>query len=149
MAELLSCWKCGAPLNDVPLPLSRLAECPKCRVYLHVCRMCQFHDPGLTGKCREERAGAVRDPETANFCDWFKPRPNAHRPDARGGAQAAKSQLDGLFGGAEASDDTAPGDVAARAELDRLFRHPDRSAEARQCPRCRLPNGCVFASPAI
>lgn len=128
MAELLTCWKCGAPLTDVPLPLSRLAECPKCRAYLHACRLCKFHDPGLTGKCREERAEAVRDRETANFCDWFKPRPNAHRSNMGGRAPAAKSRLDGLFGGAKVLDDTAPSDAVARAELDRLFRHPDKSS---------------------
>jgi len=128
MVELLNCWKCGAPLNDMPLPLSRLAECPKCRAYLHACRLCQFYDPGLTGKCREERAETVRDPETANFCDWFRPRPHAHRPDAAGRAQAAKSRLDGLFGGASDADDAASSDEAARAELDRLFRHPDKSS---------------------
>lgn len=128
MTEMLTCWKCGTPLDDVPLPLSRLAECPKCRAYLHACRLCAFHDPGLTGKCREERAEAVRDQETANFCDWFKPRPNAHRPGVGEKAQAAKSQLNGLFGAAKVSDDSAPSDAAARAELDRLFREPDKTS---------------------
>lgn len=128
MAESLTCWKCGAALNDVSLPLSRLAECPKCRAYLHACRLCEFHDPGLTGRCREERAEAVLDRETANFCDWFKPRPNAHRPGTGARAEAAKSQLDGLFGGAKVSAATPPGDAAARADLDRLFRDPDKSS---------------------
>jgi hypothetical protein len=128
MAESLTCWKCGETLKGVPLPLSRLAECPNCRAYLHACRLCEFHDPGLTGKCREERAEAVLDRETANFCDWFRPRPNAHRPAVRAKAEAAKSQLDGLFGDAKASAATAPGDAAARADLDRLFRHSDKSS---------------------
>ncbi len=109
------CWKCGAPLAGVPLPLPRLAECPKCRAYLHACRQCQFYDPRLTRKCREERAEEVRDPEGANFCDWFKSNPTPSRPaagDSRDGggrgrreqaaenkAAAAKSKLDELFGG--------------------------------------------------
>ncbi len=93
------CWKCGAPLAGVPLPLPRLAECPKCRAYLHACRQCQFYDPRLTTKCREERAEEVRDREGANFCDWFKPNPDAHRPVAGNKAAAAKSKLDELFGG--------------------------------------------------
>jgi hypothetical protein len=74
----LVCWKCGAPLDEVPLPLSRQAECPACRAWLHVCRLCEFYDPRLTSKCREERAEEVRDREVANFCDYFKPRPDAY-----------------------------------------------------------------------
>jgi len=128
MAELLNCWKCGATLADVPLPLSRLAECPKCRAYLHAFRLCQFHDPRLTGRCREERAEAVRDPESANFCDWFRPRLDAHRPAAGGRQQVAKSQLAGLFGGTDDKDGAVSRDAAARAELDRLFGNPDRDS---------------------
>lgn len=128
MAKLLNCWKCDAPLSDVPLPLSRLAECPKCRAYLRACRLCQFHDPRLTGRCREERAEAVRDPETANFCDWFRPRPNAYRQAVGGRAQAAKSQLDGLFGGTDDKDGAVSSDAAASTELNRLFRIPGKDS---------------------
>jgi hypothetical protein len=128
MAEPLSCWKCGASLRELPLPLSRLAECPKCRAYLHVCRLCEFHDPSLTGRCREERAEAVRDPETANFCDWFKPRARARGPEAGGQAEAAKSQLEGLFGRDRTPADNEPGSTSARAELDRLFGSRDKNS---------------------
>jgi len=38
------CWKCGAPLGDLPIPLSRIAECRACSASLHVCRMCLFYD---------------------------------------------------------------------------------------------------------
>lgn len=93
------CWKCGAPLAGVPLPLPRLAECPKCRAYLHACRQCRFYDPRLTSKCREERAEEVRDREGANFCDWFKPNPIPSRPAIGNKADTAKSKLDELFGG--------------------------------------------------
>ena len=120
----LVCWKCGTSLAGLPLPLSRLAECPKCRAYLHACRMCQFFDPRLTGQCREERAEEVRDKEHANFCDWFKPRSNAHRPPGEGKTQAAKAKLDNLFGGAQASDGKA--DVA-RDKLSDLFTPNEKS----------------------
>ncbi len=106
------------------MPLSRLAECPKCRAYLHACRMCQFFDPRLTGQCREERAEEVRDKEHANFCDWFKPRPNAHRPPGEGKTQAAKAKLDNLFGGAQASDGKTD---AARDKLSDLFAPDEKS----------------------
>ncbi|GAB4514228.1 MAG: hypothetical protein Tsb0026_19450 [Sulfuricaulis sp.] len=85
------------------MPLSRLAECPKCRAYLHSCRLCRFYNPRLTSQCDEERAEEVRDKEGANFCDWFKPRPEAHRPRGEGKTQTAKARLDDLFGGAQAS----------------------------------------------
>lgn len=115
----LVCWKCGTSAAELPLPLSRLAECPKCRAYLHACRMCRFYDPRLTGQCQEERAEEVRDKEHANFCDWFKPRPDAYRPPGTAKSEAAKSGLDSLFGGTvsgspEKKDNT-------RNKLDELF----------------------------
>lgn len=118
MGVNLVCWKCGASLADLPLPLSRLAECPKCRAYQHACRLCEFYDPRLADKCSEERAEEVRDKEGANFCDWFKPRPNAHRPPDNARTQAAKARLDGLFGGTAAAADRSG---AARDKLDELF----------------------------
>ena len=124
VAIALVCWKCGVSVAELPVPLSRLAECPKCRAYLHVCRMCQFFDPRLTGQCQEERAEEVRDKEGANFCDWFKPRPNAYRQRGDGKTQAAKGKLDDLFGGAQATD--GKGD-AARDKLSDLFAPNEKS----------------------
>ncbi len=118
MTETLVCWKCGASLADVPLPLSRLAECPACRAWLHACRLCQFYDPRLTSKCREDRAEEVRDKDGANFCDWFKPRPNAYGAHADPKRAAAKGKLDALFGGGAAE---AAKTGAARDKLDELF----------------------------
>ncbi len=120
----LVCWKCGASLAELPLPLSRLAECPKCRAYQHACRLCEFYDARLTSRCREERAEEVRDKEHANFCDWFKPRLDAHRPPGKGKTQAAKAKLDNLFGGAQASDGQAD---AARDKLSDLFESSEKS----------------------
>ncbi len=122
----LVCWKCGVSVADLPLPLSRLAECPKCRAYLHACRLCEFYDPRITSQCQEERAEEVRDKEHANFCDWFKPRPNAHRPRAEAKTRAAKSELDALFGDrADAGGKTD----SARARLDGLF---DSNAKSKK-----------------
>lgn len=130
MTSTLVCWKCGASLATLQRPLSRLAECPKCRAYLHVCRMCEFYDPRLTGKCREERAEEVRDKEHANFCDWFQARPDAHRPPAADKTQAARSQLDTLFGGdADKTRNVGIGGDDARADLRRLFDSDDKPRE--------------------
>ena len=111
------CWKCGADLAGVPLPLPREAVCPKCRAWLHACRQCRFYDARLSTKCHEERAEEVRDKETANFCDWFKPRPDAHRPPTQAKTQAAKARIDALFSG-KTGDPTAD---PARDKLDALF----------------------------
>ena len=49
----LSCWRCGAALAKLTLPLSRLDECPSCSMPLHVCRMCVHYDPAVARQCRE------------------------------------------------------------------------------------------------
>ncbi|HEX7044997.1 MAG TPA: hypothetical protein VF203_10310 [Burkholderiales bacterium] len=117
-AAALVCWKCGGPLAALPLPLSRLAECPACKAELHVCRLCQFFDPRTTRQCSEIRAEEVIDKERANYCDWFKPRPGAYDARAREKAASAKARLDALFDGGAASEE-APD--AARAAVERLF----------------------------
>lgn len=99
------------------MPLSRLSVCLKCGAEFYACRMCQFHDPKLRQGCREDRAEHVQDKERANFCEFFEPRPGAHTPRDTAPAQAARHQLDGLFG---ATPPEAPLDPK-RAELDKLF----------------------------
>lgn len=114
----LVCWKCGASLAALPLPLSREAECPKCRAYLHCCRLCQFYNPNVAEQCDEDRAEEVLNKEGANFCDWFKPRPDAHRPRGGDKTQAAKTRLDALFGGTQTSGGKTE---TARDKLGDLF----------------------------
>lgn len=113
----LVCWKCGASIAELHLPLGRLAECPACRAYLHVCRMCRFYDPRVSRQCREDDAEEVKDKEHSNFCDYFKPRPDAcrSRPDAR--SEAARDRLDALFGGSNSEEPAG----AAKQKLDQLF----------------------------
>lgn len=116
MAELV-CWKCGASLRELPLPLSRMAECPQCKAELHACRMCQFYAPHTTRQCSEIRAEEVIKKEQANYCDWFKPRPGAFDARAQAKATAAKSKLDALFGGDAAPETKDP----AREAAENLF----------------------------
>lgn len=117
--EILQCWQCGASLVDVVLPFRRLECCPGCEAELHVCRMCRFYAPDLRDQCAEEMAEEVRNKESANFCDYFKPRPGAHQARAEDPrARTARAQLDDLF---ESPGDDATGpDVAGADAGDRV-----------------------------
>jgi hypothetical protein len=118
MGSGLVCWKCGAALVGVPLPLSRTAECPACKAELHVCRLCQFYDARTVRQCSEIRAEEIIKKDQANYCDWFKLRPNAYDSRAQAKAASAKTKLDGLFGDAAPSADTPD---AAREAAERFF----------------------------
>lgn len=98
MAHDLVCWKCGASLAALSLPLLRLDACTACRAELHVCRLCVEYDTSVAKHCREPTAEEVRDKERANFCDHFKPRPGAFNPSGTAAADKARSELDKLFG---------------------------------------------------
>ena len=99
------CWRCGAALADVPLPLGRRAECPACHAELHVCRMCRHYDTGKAKQCRETAADEVREKTRANFCDWFQHHHDAY-PDTA--APPSRQALDDLFG---TSTPAEPGDA--------------------------------------
>lgn len=103
------------------MPLSRRAECPACHAEQHVCCLCRYYDPRVEGQCIEDRAEEVREKERANFCDYFKPRPNAYRPPDAAKTQAAKARLDSLFGGGVPQ---ASKPDPARAKLDAFFGRP-------------------------
>ncbi|MBS0379941.1 MAG: hypothetical protein JSS29_15790 [Proteobacteria bacterium] len=98
MAHGIVCWKCGAALEALTLPLRRLEECPQCRSELHVCRLCVDYDVRVAKHCREPTAEEVRDKEHANFCDHFKPRPKAYTPPDTAAVDKARAELDRLFG---------------------------------------------------
>ena len=112
----LQCWRCGANLAALSLPLTRLDECPECAVHLHVCRMCEFFDPAVTKACREDDAEEVRDKQSANFCDYFKPADDSFDPKLRAQDQEARSKLNSLFGddepeSPESNDANSPDDL--------------------------------------
>ena len=129
MADNLVCWKCGATLDGLPLPLGRLAECEACRADLHVCRLCRSYDPRVRMGCDEPRAEEVRDKEKANFCDFFQPRPDALTAIDDSEARKAKADLEALFGvdSAKPAPEGSPQNAAvaqsdaAREQLERLF----------------------------
>jgi len=117
-AENLVCWKCGTSLETVILPFRRAEVCPECDEELHVCRMCTYYDPHVVEACTEDGAEEVRNKERANFCDYFKPTPNAYRARDGSAARASREKLDTLF----THDQTPqPGTGSARKSLDDLF----------------------------
>jgi hypothetical protein len=126
----LVCWKCGHSLAEYTLPLRRLEICRECNAELHVCRLCRFYDTSKAKHCAEPIAEEVRDKESANFCDYFAPRPDAHSTQGQSEADAARRQLDALFGGGAASDATPDSQDseadAARRALDDLFKGSSR-----------------------
>jgi DNA-directed RNA polymerase subunit RPC12/RpoP len=123
MAVEYVCWKCGARLEDLLLPVSRYAECRACRAKLHVCRMCEFYDPKVAKQCREPVAEEVHDKERANFCGYFSPNPDAYVASDTGKAAAARADLESLFGLKPGeTDHAAPTrEDEARRKLDELF----------------------------
>ncbi len=98
MSHSIACYRCGASLSALSLPLSRRDQCPECTVELHVCKMCVYFDPSVPSQCREDGAEDVTEKERVNFCDWFKPSASAFDPGRASEADAAKDALAALFG---------------------------------------------------
>jgi len=120
--EDLVCWKCGADISALPLPLSRFSECKSCHAPLHVCRLCEFYDTAYAKHCREPIAEEVKDKARANFCDYFRAKPGAWKAPDTTAAGKAQSDLEALFGLKPDSGAGSPSTAdAARSELDKLF----------------------------
>ena len=88
------CWSCGSRLSAGDY--QREGECPQCRKQTHVCRNCRFYEPGRPNDCQEPVAEPVRDKDRANFCDYFEPSADSHKPgaDADELRRAAESLFD-------------------------------------------------------
>lgn len=118
------CWRCGATLEDLILPVSRREECRACRAEIHACRMCVNWDPKVSDQCREDRAEPPSDKTTANFCDYFKPDPEAYQGSGHGESDQ-RSELEALFGSGPDEDGDAAGedggDKRPGNPLDDLF----------------------------
>lgn len=97
MSQTIACFRCGASLTALSLPLSRRDQCPDCTADLHVCKMCVYFDAAVPRQCREDGAEDVAEKERANFCDWFRPSASAFDPTKKSEADAAKDALAALF----------------------------------------------------
>ncbi|MGD8570274.1 MAG: hypothetical protein PVJ39_19460 [Gammaproteobacteria bacterium] len=121
MTENLVCWKCGASIADLPLPLSRRAVCSSCHAELHVCLLCRFFDKTRNNQCREPVAEPVQYKDKANFCAYFQAKPGAWQKADTSAAQTAQGQLADLFG-EQTITEKSPADAdQSKAELEKLF----------------------------
>src|ERR1700680_431576 len=97
MSHSLVCWRCGASLAELSLPLRRLEVCKACNAELHVCKMCIEYDTSYAKHCKEPTAEEVRKKDEANFCDHFKPKAGAYVAKDVAELARVKSALDDLF----------------------------------------------------
>lgn len=130
----LVCWKCGASLKKVPRPITRHSNCPACYAELHCCVMCKSYDTRYPNRCNDERADPPVYKDTANFCEFFKPLPNAFDPSQDQASKQAQAELKAMFGEDDGSDEDAepPAEKSddapmseeekARQELEKLFK---------------------------
>jgi len=110
MTDQLRCYRCGADLTALTLPLSRRDTCPSCRVDLRVCLMCTAFDPNATRQCTEDDAEDVHEKARANFCDFFAPNPDAYAPGKMTAQDRAEAALAALFDPASDAPSSAPAD---------------------------------------
>ena len=118
----LVCWKCGASLEELSLPLQRLDECRQCHAELHVCKLCEWYSTAVAKHCRETIAEEVKDKERANFCDYYKPKQDAYSAVSLDAASKAKADLEAMFASGPKPAESQPSAAEkARAELEALF----------------------------
>ena len=119
MSGKFVCWKCGFSLKEVPRPISRLMQCKSCGADLHVCRLCRYYKPQVSGCCDHDLAEPAREIDLANFCQYFSPTSDAYQPHAAVQADDARTKLAELFGDIGKREKTAPEDPLA--QLKALF----------------------------
>ncbi len=118
MADDLVCWKCGAAIAELPMPLARLAECPACRADLHVCQLCEYFDTRVAKGCREPVADEVQDKARANFCGYFQVKAGAYGGPRDTASQAARGQVEALFGANPRQSEEDENKAVSRSEAD-------------------------------
>ena len=99
MQELaFRCHRCGAAskLLDGEV-VSRRDECSSCGADMRCCLNCRHFDPSKNNQCAESEADWLADKESANFCDWFKPRTTVDLVGTKSSNDDAKKAFDDLF----------------------------------------------------
>jgi hypothetical protein len=98
MPHDIQCWKCGASLSALALPFGRQERCRDCGADLHACRLCRHHVPRLPAQCDLPDIEEVRAKDRANFCDHYTPVAGAWKGGTSTAADAARAELEKLFG---------------------------------------------------
>lgn len=91
---MMRCWKCNTEQKSLPdrkLPFR--ATCEHCDFYLHSCKNCKYHKPGLPNECLVPGTESVRDRESFNYCDEFSCKEND-----KSGAYSPSDAAKKLFG---------------------------------------------------
>ncbi|MEQ8663322.1 MAG: hypothetical protein RLW62_21105 [Gammaproteobacteria bacterium] len=125
-APVPACWRCGATLVALLLPLRREEVCPSCDADLHVCRQCRWYNTRVSDACDEPLAGGVGNKERANFCGYFTLASAAPATGGDAAAARARSELEALFGAGPSTPDADA--TRNRSELERLFGLHERDA---------------------
>ena len=112
----ICCYRCGASLDSLSMPLSREDACPSCAVYLHVCKMCTFFDTTVPGQCREDDAEEVYEKERANFCEWFTAAEDSFDAVRAAADNRSRDQLSSLFGNEDGGTPASDGEANKAAE---------------------------------
>jgi hypothetical protein len=81
--------------------------------------MCDFYDPDVPKKCREDDAEEIPEKERVNFCDWFRPAEDVFDGNAAAQESQARNSLAALFGD---EDDAGNTQDAGMQDADNLFK---------------------------
>ena len=102
--------------------------------------MCVDYDTSVAKSCREPIAEEVKEKDRANFCDYFKPRPDAYRPRDQTAERKSRTALDAIFGGQAGT----AGGGSCRRQLARQARRAVQE-EIESPPQDRLqPRGGIL-----
>ena len=90
------CAQCGALLNSM---LEAGAQCPKCGLALHSCKMCTHFEPSSRFECRKAVPARVSPKDAVNTCTFFEIRQSVERETTSGGVRAmdARQAFENLF----------------------------------------------------
>ena len=121
MNNNLVCWKCGASIAGLAMPLARQATCRQCKTQLHVCKQCRFFDKTKSNQCQEPIAEPVNVKDKANFCELFQIKPDAFKETDGSAAAVAQKGLESLFGDNKVSGVSNNDPENAKSQLEALF----------------------------
>lgn len=122
----LQCFKCGEDLKDVPRPITRMSHCPACFAELHCCLMCRKYTTRYHTRCTDERTDPPERKDSANFCDYFAPAPDAFDAAGYDADEAARAKAAELFGGVDPSEvDAGEDEEDPTSAAEALFKKED------------------------